>query len=215
MELLKSKLDSLQKIQNDHFKIANQLASADETNIYAYDLIAYAVLNRSISLISGFCLMIQEENFICAAPLVRLQLDNAIRFYASFLAEDTNEFMSKFMKGDSIRSIKDPKTKNKFTDEFLLNKLCEKMNSSNIHSDWLKSVYKNTSGYIHLSERHLFNATSKDESLQIYLKVGLKNTYISEPIRIEAIEIMIRVTNVVVWLLDSWIYMKNTKYVNK
>ena len=41
--------------------------------IYPLDLLSTAVLDRSMSLIAGFCAMIEANNFICAAPLLRIK----------------------------------------------------------------------------------------------------------------------------------------------
>ena len=78
-----------------------------------------AVFNRSISLISGFCLLIRNDNFICAARLIRLQLDSAIRFYAFFLNQKSDEIFTKFMNGEKLSGIKDSLTGKRFTDDYL------------------------------------------------------------------------------------------------
>ncbi len=217
MEDIEYYLEYLEKLQNEHLEKVNQMTIADNANLYFHDLIAIPVFNRSISLISGFCLLIRNENFICAAPLIRLQLDNAIRFYASFLIND-NEFLKKLINGESIGHIKDPITKKNFTDTFLLEKLCEKIKQSDNESEWLKNnwlknVYINTSGYIHLSEKHFFNATEKNDAAKIRLKVGIKDSYITDQNKLEAIGIMIGITKLVMWLLDSWTYTKINKSI--
>jgi hypothetical protein len=55
-------------------------------DIYPLDLLAVAAMNRSLCLISGFRTLIASKNFISAAPLLRLQIDNCLRFFAAELA---------------------------------------------------------------------------------------------------------------------------------
>src|SRR6516162_5203015 len=65
-----------------------------------------AALNRSISLVHGFCTLI-PDNYISAASLVRLQLDSAVRFTALWLVEDREEFAKNVSSGQQINRVKD------------------------------------------------------------------------------------------------------------
>ena len=47
-----------------------------------------SIANRSFGLINGFSVMVQRRNAVCAYPLLRLQLDNALRLHASELVDD-------------------------------------------------------------------------------------------------------------------------------
>lgn len=98
--------------------------------------------------------MIKARNFICAAPLVRLQLDNSLRFYAAFLVEEPHELAKAFIDGKSIRSFRERGSKEKLTDRILVDRL-------SLHHSWIKEAYKQASGYIHLSEKHFFNVIGR------------------------------------------------------
>ena len=91
-----------------------------------------------------------------------------------------------------------------------MQKLCDKIKESNKEeeSEWLKTVYNNTSGYIHLSKTHLYNATGGNDNSQTQLKVGLKDSPITEQNMLQSIDIMIVLTKIVLWLLDSWTLTK-------
>ena len=71
---------------------------------------------------------------------------------AFFLNQKSDEIFTKFMNGEKLSGIKDSLTGKRFTDDYLLQKLCDKIKESNKEeeSEWLKTVYNNTSGYIHL-----------------------------------------------------------------
>lgn len=51
-------------------------------------LFGIGVGRRAVALSSGFRVMVEQCNSLCAMPIVRMQLDTAIRFYAGFFVAD-------------------------------------------------------------------------------------------------------------------------------
>jgi hypothetical protein len=78
---LDKELESLAAFEDKLLELSLAIMKADE-KFYPVDLIANAVIKRSLALIAGFCTLIRAKNFICAAPLVRLHLDSLLRFSA-------------------------------------------------------------------------------------------------------------------------------------
>lgn len=117
------------------------MLQADNAKIFPLDLMGISVSKRSMSLIKGFTEMIRQENFICAAPMLRMQLDNSLRFYAAFLVEDPHELARNFAEGQSIRNFREKGTNQKLTDRLLVERLSE-------HYPWIAEVYNKMSGYI-------------------------------------------------------------------
>jgi len=79
------------------------------------------------------------------------------------------------------------------------------------HHPWITGVYEKTSGYIHLSDMHLFNTMGKqsgEQRLSVVTSDG--DIFITEVQRAEAVYIMIELTTVVLWLLNSWALRKET-----
>lgn len=178
--------------------------------LYPLDFLSSAVLHRSMSLISGFCEMIEAKNFICAAPLLRLQIDNLLRFYAAFVVTDPHEFAMEVVKGKQVRSLRDASGK-KMTDRHLVTLLSKEY-------DWLERVYEHTSGYIHLSSKHIFNTLGNngDAEGEIDMYIGQSDNYISDSIRLEAVEGMIEITKVLNRFLEGWALTKaNPEAVKK
>lgn len=201
LEELLEKLNEQKKI---HLPVTEKMAKAFNAAIYPLDLMGISVAKRSMSLISGFAEMIRSENFICAAPLVRMQLDNSLRFYAAFLVDDPHELAKEFTAGKAIRNFKERGTNQKLTDRLLLERLAE-------HFPWITQVYEKTSGYIHLSDKHLYNTMGKQTGeKRLSVVIGDKDTFITEAQRAEAVYIMIELTTVVLWLLNSWTLTKDT-----
>jgi len=201
---LEEALERLEEQSKIHLTVTMSFLSADEAKMYPLDLLAISASKRSMSLIGGFTTMIREHNFICAAPLVRLQLDNSLRFYAAFLVDDPHELARGFIDGKSIRTFKERSSKEKLSDRLLVNRLSE-------HHPWITKVYEETSGYIHLSEKHFFNTIGKTAGDQkLKLVGGEKDQFISEKDRFDAVIIMIKLTNILLWLLNSWTLTKET-----
>ena len=67
--------------------------------LYKEDLFFTSALDRSIALLDGIVHMLQERNLTCAGILVRSQIDNCMRVFASFIAEDKTAFIDGFLLG--------------------------------------------------------------------------------------------------------------------
>ncbi len=204
-ELLDIRLKELESLLNAHSEKGMTMMKADNAAIFALDFLAIAVYKRSMSLISGFILMLKNKNFICAAPLVRLQLDNALRFYATSLVENPHDLATKFIGGTPIKEFRDRESGKKLSDYYLVEKLSEQFN-------WMTRVYKETSGYVHLSEKHFFNATTVNSNVKagFNISVGIEDSLVTLEDRVDAVDAMIAITKVVLWLLDSWTYTKES-----
>ncbi len=159
-------------------------------------------MNRSLALISGFCTLIESQNFLAGAPLVRLQLDSCLRFSAPWYASDMNEVAEKVFHGVQVRNLKD-RAGNKMTDGYLVKKLA-------VHHPWVSEVYKHTSSFIHLSEKHIFNAlhVADKEERTVVLKVSNQDAWVPPSEYLEAIEGFTKITEVLLDLVKAWGYLK-------
>lgn len=102
---------------------------------------------RALALSAGYRSMVEQRNSICALPMVRMQLDTALRLYAGFFVEEPVSFCEAVLNGQQIDRIKSDDGQ-LMRDKYLL----ERVSSRN---PWMKDVYKLTSGYIHFSDRHI------------------------------------------------------------
>ena len=66
------------------------------------DVFGVGIGRRAWALSSGFRLMIEHRNSICALPIVRMQLDTALRLYAGFFATDHQKFCHDVIDGKQI-----------------------------------------------------------------------------------------------------------------
>lgn len=144
------------------------------------DLFFIASTDRCIRLIDGFIPMLKERNLTCAGVLLRIQMDNCMRTYAAFIAEDQNAVVQCVLNGDSIRKHVD-KSGHKMNDSYLKNKLTEV-------DKIFGTVYDNASGYIHLSEKAFYQTLAKCEENHFEFMVGISPLEKSNKILIEAAE---------------------------
>ncbi|HAJ32746.1 MAG TPA: hypothetical protein DCK79_05175 [Candidatus Atribacteria bacterium] len=196
-------LKDLEKLNDVHLEQGEAIGKAFGGAVYAFDLLSFAVLNRSMSLTSGFITLMRKDNFVAAIPLIRTQLDNFLRYAAGWLVSDPHEFAAKILSGKHIRNIKTKEGK-RMTDRFLVDEFSKKYK-------WIKSVYENTSGYIHLSDKHmLINITELDSKQRTTtFKISDKDDHIPEKFKVEAVMAFTKITELILHRIYSWRYTKD------
>ena len=144
--------NELSKI-NENCKQLNSIGSnimkAGSGNFSPLDWVVVGIVKRCWSVSSAIELLLNEWNMICARALVRMQLDTVLRFSAFWISKDPQKTAKDFRAGKQINHMKD-REDNKMTDSYLARKLGE-------YFEWIPKVYRSTSGYIHFSERYLFD----------------------------------------------------------
>ncbi len=197
-----NKVEKLRQFRNDHLEMGKLILSAHGGDLYRFDLLAVATLNRSMCLLKGFCDLIVSENFVAAAPLVRLQLDNCLRFFAGWLVSDPHEFAYQILGGKQIRNLFD-RDGNKMTDRYLVEKFSEKEDARFL------TLYIQTSGYVHLSNKHMFSAIGNESNEgSIRLKITDKDVFVSDELYLEAINSFAAVTKKLLEYMYGWAYTK-------
>jgi hypothetical protein len=192
------KLSTLDRRQPDMWL---RMLSAYQSKFYPVDVLAMAALNRSAALCKGFQSLVEQKNFICAASILRLQLNNALRFASVFMVSDPHSFASAIMDGKRIKDFKD-KSGKLMTDAYLVKWMSKK------HA-WIAKVYETTCGYIHLSDRHILQAIeSRTGDRTFIFKMSATDEHLSEESFIEAIEAFCAATEVFHHYIEGWIYSK-------
>ena len=198
---LSKQLFHLKNSERLHTEVGLKIMKAYGGSVYPVDLLAYAAINRSVNLIQGFTTLVEKRNFISAAPLLRLQIDNCLRFYAVFLVSDPHKFATDVFKGIRVAKMRD-KTGAFLTDRYLTSRLTE-------HHPWVKQVYDRTSGYIHLSDAHIFNifvpteVSKRAKNIQS-LSIGPGDNFPDDTLYEEPVEAFIEATNVLFKYLVGW-----------
>jgi hypothetical protein len=120
---------------------------ADPT-LYIADFVIYGALKRTLALSDGFRRHIRERNFTCAAALLRLQLDTALRLYAAKLHANPFAYADAIFNGKPVNKLKD-RHGERMTDSYLAKRM-------NREFPWVKKMYDELCDFIHFSNRHIF-----------------------------------------------------------
>ena len=166
LEKIFEQYDMLEKYFLKEAKLFLQMGG-EKGRIYTMDLFISAIINRAISLIRGFKCLADQNNYISAVPLIRIQVDNCLRFYAATLVKNSDDFFIDYLKGTHIRNMKDASGE-RMTDSYLVGRLDKEL-FPGIHN-----LYVNTSGYVHLSNEHSFLQTKmvSGEERAISTRIG-------------------------------------------
>ncbi|MET1084431.1 MAG: hypothetical protein ABWY12_15495 [Burkholderiales bacterium] len=188
--------DRLRNAHQSHGKAVYQACAGE---VFPFDALAFAVLERSLSLIKGFELLMANGGYMSAVALLRLQLDNIIRFHGVARSGDPHGVTDRVFRGESLRKIKDRFGK-KMTDAYLV----EVMTDAN---PWMKSVYEHASGYIHLSNHHVRHFIARSETGADGLRrfaIGDDDVYVLEDQREKLLQAFHTTTEGVVRLVAAW-----------
>ena len=200
---VKTALEKLATLESEQLETSRRMYIAYGSTLYPLDLLATGSLNRSVAQCSGFWALIEARNYICAASILRLQIDTALRFFAAFLVDNPHEFAGSVLKGTHVDKLKD-RNGEPMRDAYLVSCLPEKFS-------WVKEVYGKTSGYIHLSEQHIFQAVESldEEERTLCIKVSATDKELSEKVYCEVIETFCAATEMFLYYVKGWIFTKD------
>lgn len=103
-----------------------------------------------MALSAGFRTLVEAKNGIAALPLVRMHLDTVLRLYAAFFTEDHHQFCTDIFNGMQVDRMKADDGK-LMKDGYLRDRVAKS-------NPWVVEVYKRTSGHVHFSNKHIFEA---------------------------------------------------------
>ncbi len=195
-------ISSLESANKEFLKIAKSMIEADNKKMFPLDFYALGTFKRAILLNKAFCQLLREDNFLSAAPLIRLYLDTLLQFYAAFIVVNPHDFATKIMSGKHARNLKDKKGK-EMTDTYLANQL-----ATDKECAWAYKVYDETSKFVHFSSKHIFAGCSIETGGKF--SVCISDTMeVSDEIKMEALDVMAKITKGLLKYLYSWVYTKN------
>lgn len=201
--IIKAALTNLETDEKTMLDYAADMMQVHEGALYGFDFLVCAATNRSVALSAGFRILIHDRNFICAGPLVRLQLDTALRVFAGFIVDKPHEFAVSVLEGKHIRNMKD-RNGQRMTDRYLITQLAKEY-------PWIELVYENTSGYVHLSDKHFFNTfdyADREKRSGYVLKIGSCDIDFPDEIYLEAISAFRASTQILMRYINGWIFTK-------
>jgi hypothetical protein len=197
---ISSRLEILRAMPDQQVALVATVLRAHDNRI-AIDLLAAAAVQRSLALIDGFCALIERQNCLCAAPLVRLQLDSAMHVFAALLVNDPSTVLRQHLAERQLNRIKD-RDGEKLTDKYLHETLAKRV-------PWVSAVYNATSGFVHMSKRHLMDmvqAVGRDG--RISFCVGRANILCSPGETSIVVDAFTGATRLLTWIIEDWLKTK-------
>ena len=132
-----------------------------ELGFISYDtLFINAVIVRAYQLNKGFISLVSTGNYLCACPLVRIQLETVLSLWASLIAD--NNYTERMLLGKSVDKSKH--NGNYLSNSYLVRTLCEFINKPSLKELWDKG-----NNYLHPSYSSISKAIHQENN-QIILE---------------------------------------------
>lgn len=141
-------IQALTSFREEHSEMLDRCLKCGTTPNDPRDHLIAAALWRSTALIEGFLLLVDTKNRFAAVPLIRLQLDSAMRIHACSRVANPQDFVRHMLEGGEPKKFSQHDGE-QLSDSFLHKQLTEQYPTTS-------DLYKDTNGYIHLSNHHLF-----------------------------------------------------------
>lgn len=169
------------------------------------DFVLLGIIHRSIKINEGFISLIDKWNLLCAAPMIRLQIDTLLRLSYLSTLEDREDISRRIFSGEPFNNIKGKDGKN-LSDARLRKCATEAF-------PWINEIYKNASRFIHLSEKHIFASIIKinENDHTVYFDIGGESRNAKEEDITSYYDAMIRINKAILQLINS-IYIKKLFY---
>jgi hypothetical protein len=197
------KLDHLRSQLRTHIDIAQRCIEADEGDVYPLDLWINAAIKRSMQVLSGFASMVRARNATCAGALLRIELDTVLRLFAATLVDDPRDFIMYLMKGRRLDAYRD-RAGRQLRDRYLI----EQFTAVDPKFAWVSNVYGATSGFVHMSGRHMLNMAKVTGDLTIEQHLGVHDDRWPEDLMIEAVDSFGAAVDALFFLVLGWLEWK-------
>ena len=184
-QVLEDYINELKQLREQAKELGIMMAGE---NLTLDELFFISALNRRVRFIDGFIQLLKSRNLTCAGVLVRTQLDNLMRVYAAFIANDKGDFVNEYLAGTPIRNLVDDENK-KMTDSHLKKRI------SKIFPEFEK-VYNKASGYVHLSEVALHETFWSDKDGGLNFTIGIEPREELNVVLIESVQVFCYFTEI-------------------
>lgn len=192
---LRQPRERLDRLRVHHLDLARRVLEVDDGNLYLPDLLVFSMMQRSYGLVEAVVDCVDGYNLAAAAPLLRMQLDTLVRACYVAYAPQADEVVTAMLEGTEFRKMKDKEGK-PLTDARLVELAAA-------HHSWLPPVYKEASGWVHLSFNHLRAAWQVDGD-QISGGVPLRPDVIPGKLWLELLAAMIQATEELFGYVELW-----------
>lgn len=173
------------------------------------DFYVDTVLKRAMVINGAYVKLAKANNYIAAAPYIRMQMDNCINLGAGAMVKDILAYINHFLSGKELYKFKDER-KNSLYEKYIVQEMNKRYGS-------FKQAYEHYNMEVHLSVGHFFMAHYMDENNS--MKLTLEHGYYHKEEEILAHNKNICLVNNVLIdvLLEYWLPMKQNylSYINR
>lgn len=184
-----------------HLDMGRRIQDVDGGLTWPIDAIALAALHRSLMLIRGFTLLVEQSNPLCAVPLGRFQLENLMRLNACRLVDDAAVVMRAMRDDTPFSQIKGRDGK-ALTDKYLYQELARCL-------PWVSRVYRSTSAFVHFSAPVLYAPFTIGESVGLGIGPAAARPWEPEEQK-ETVDAFLAATRALLQLVEDWLKWKAT-----
>lgn len=134
---------------------------------YPTDLYTNSIINRAMAINDAYFRLAKLNNYVAAAPYIRMQMDNCISAYAGLIIneKDMLKFVNHFIAGKDLYKFKDDK-KNPMYEKYVVQELNKKY-------PLFKKGYEYYNDMVHLSNQHFKSAHNMQNGrMQLALDQG-------------------------------------------
>ena len=130
------------------------------------DFYVDTVLKRAMVINGAYVKLAKANNYIAAAPYIRMQMDNCINLGAGAMVKDILAYINHFLSGKELYKFKDER-KNSLYEKYIVQEMNKRYGS-------FKQAYEHYNMEVHLSVGHFFMAHYMDEdnSMNLTLEHG-------------------------------------------
>jgi hypothetical protein len=200
--LIAEKIAGLRALIDVYIKLTYLILVPASGAWYATDSAIIGVTQRSIALIQGFTLMVEDHNALCALGILRMQIDTLMRLFAFKLVDDRNSLLTHLLADKPLSKLRSHDGR-PLTDAYLHEQLSQ-------YYPWVSTVYGETSGFVHFSGRHITSpiiALDEDERIVEFL-IRKEGPPWSEEDMAEAVSAFVAATDAVIQLCQNWLAEK-------
>jgi hypothetical protein len=197
-------LQHIDSLEREFLQSAERIMKAGRSRINKLDYFSLSVINRAISLNKGFRTLLDAENTLCAISLVRLQLDNLMRYNAILVCNNPFELMEHILHDKPINTYKEGKQS--FSDSFLAQQLDKRFKSS-------FDLYKHLCNYIHYGYTHvdyIFREKEVKTEKSSHVVVIGDNDNFSLKDKIDYAENLLNISHNLIALMNEWAIVKDS-----
>ena len=164
------------------------------------DFYVDTVLKRAMVINGAYVKLAKVNNYIAAAPYIRMQMDNCINLGAGAMVKDILAYINHFLSGKELYKFKDER-KNSLYEKYIVQEMNKRYGS-------FKQAYEHYNMEVHLSVGHFFMAHYMDENNS--MKLTLEHGYYHKEEEILAHNKNIYLVNNVLIdvLLEYWLPIK-------